>query len=795
MKKYTKYVYFLLALVFSLSILKCIAFFVPDINSLGKDPEIVSVEPDYLIPGERAKIKGKNFFELPKNANKLFINNYPVRIISSTNNTIEFIVPRLPLGNARLKFFTSYLGYKSPVIFYPQDKEKLLITFHAPFIQSVDSLLAKPKMPIFVYGQFNQKNDLFFKVGTQDVKGDLISKDACKLTLPEIIPRGPFKIKAFYRKHLSRKNLDIDSAISNHLLLYNDELGNPYLVKIQIPEKIINSFKDEYRYSVILYFKSGESADVTDYSEITSLDESVIDLNKANRTVKPIKNGIGKIKAKFIWSPKNLEFIDIQELSVQMPLKPDFSNVIIDEVFPFASGLIPATDANMDGFARTNEDEFIELKNLTNKTIDLSNCKFYISENKKPSFEFSSDVTIDPVGRLVIFGKDANDGKLNLLNSGTTIEFVCDEKTVDYIAYPPGKNGDHSWQRKNDLSGFEIHPVTLFSPGQAPPKVGLPVMQSSSSSGNIAQLPVLAIDSNNDIVPLQAKEISVIPAQLLFSEQVPQQLYVTVEFENGDKKDITLEASYKATGGGNLIKIESGGLISPLANGIATIEISYQDKTIELTANINLLSKVQAKQLIINETLAAPTVDVNKDGVFKSDQDEFIEIVNVSGSILDISNLLISDNVKVRHTIPQGTVLQNFEPIVIFGGGTLTNFSQTIKSQIASTGSLGINNTGFEQLTISTSDGRIIDQISFDNNNLLGASLNRLPDLSFNNLVTHDKFLKSIGKYSPGTRIDGTPFSSPPQEGSDLLKGSSSSSSSSSSGSSSLSTSSSSSGG
>ena len=59
-------------------------------------------------------------------------------------------------------------------------------------------------------------------------------------------------------------------------------------------------------------------------------------------------------------------------------------------------------------------------------------------------------------------------------------------------------------------------------------------------------------------------------------------------------------------------------------------------------------------------------MDVNKDGIFKSEQDEFIEIVNISGIALDISNLLISDNTKVRHTVPFGTVLQNLEPIVHF---------------------------------------------------------------------------------------------------------------------------------
>ena len=110
----------LLILYLSFTFTKCIAYIIPDLDSIGKDPVILSVQPGYLVPGEIVKIKGSNFFEYPRNANKLWINNYPARIITANKDTIEFIVPTIPFGKAKFRFYTSYLGYKSKEIIFSQ---------------------------------------------------------------------------------------------------------------------------------------------------------------------------------------------------------------------------------------------------------------------------------------------------------------------------------------------------------------------------------------------------------------------------------------------------------------------------------------------------------------------------------------------------------------------------------------------------------------------------------------------------------------------------------------------------
>ncbi|BCX50394.1 endonuclease I [Haloferula helveola] len=77
--------------------------------------------------------------------------------------------------------------------------------------------------------------------------------------------------------------------------------------------------------------------------------------------------------------------------------------------------------------------------------------------------------------------------------------------------------------------------------------------------------------------------------------------------------------------------------------------------------------------LAINEVYNAidgNMYDANGDGTADTD-DEFIEIVNLSGGALDISGVTISDSSFERHVFPQGTVLGPNCSIVVFAGGDI----------------------------------------------------------------------------------------------------------------------------
>ncbi|MEJ2128889.1 MAG: lamin tail domain-containing protein [Woeseiaceae bacterium] len=81
--------------------------------------------------------------------------------------------------------------------------------------------------------------------------------------------------------------------------------------------------------------------------------------------------------------------------------------------------------------------------------------------------------------------------------------------------------------------------------------------------------------------------------------------------------------------------------------------------------------------LIVNELQADPDAslgDANGDGVTNTSQDEFVEIVNISGAAIDISGWTLSDAVAVRHTFAAGSVIGAQCSMVVFGGGTHGQF-------------------------------------------------------------------------------------------------------------------------
>jgi hypothetical protein len=173
--------------------------------------------------------------------------------------------------------------------------------------------------------------------------------------------------------------------------------------------------------------------------------------------------------------------------------------------------------------------------------------------------------------------------------------------------------------------------------------------------------------------------------------------------------------------------------------------------------------------LLMNEFMASVPAgmagDANCDGTRNSD-DEFIEIVNITADILDLTGVTIADSVTVRHTFSPGTSLDPGKVFVVFGGGTPScTWASDVQVAVASGGSLGLNDGGD---TITIADSSAVTLIA---HTYTGAANNQSytlnPDLNdtdpsptgvggFVNHSTADTIDGSL--FSPGTRIDGTAF-------------------------------------
>lgn len=172
--------------------------------------------------------------------------------------------------------------------------------------------------------------------------------------------------------------------------------------------------------------------------------------------------------------------------------------------------------------------------------------------------------------------------------------------------------------------------------------------------------------------------------------------------------------------------------------------------------------------IIINELLPdGDAGDTNADGTINFIQDEFIELVNVTGGSIDISgySLWESDLGTARHVFPSGTILNSYEPIVIFGGG-VPNLPG-IQTQTASNADPGIAfglglSDATDRVILRDSSNNIVFDIEYDStvDAITDQSLTRSPDLT-GSYVGHSSAQGSLSSFSPGTFINGAPISAP----------------------------------
>ena len=172
--------------------------------------------------------------------------------------------------------------------------------------------------------------------------------------------------------------------------------------------------------------------------------------------------------------------------------------------------------------------------------------------------------------------------------------------------------------------------------------------------------------------------------------------------------------------------------------------------------------------LIINEVLYDPPSgiegDANGDGTREAQEDEFIEFVNLGGT-LDLSGYTVHDNAQERHVFPQGTIIPSGGVLVLFGGGNPTGTFGNAIVQTASAGILNMNNAG-DFVTVYNSNGEVV--LTFDIEPLSNnpdESYTRYPDLNLEPgddgilFYQHAGIGEALGAFfSPGTKIDGTNF-------------------------------------
>ncbi|MCH7225194.1 lamin tail domain-containing protein [Haloferula sp. A504] len=189
--------------------------------------------------------------------------------------------------------------------------------------------------------------------------------------------------------------------------------------------------------------------------------------------------------------------------------------------------------------------------------------------------------------------------------------------------------------------------------------------------------------------------------------------------------------------------------------------VGFFDGTADLTVNDDFADNAD---LIINEIYPNNfDLDLNGDGIANG-ADEFIELVNTSGSPLDISGWTISDESSLRHTFAPGTILGTDCAILVFDElpPTTTGIDGT-QAVAASTGSLSLNPA--DTLTIQDNTAAVVMTCSYDSPFAPTAldSVNLESDATPGPYTDHSFVVGSGGaQLSPGTKVDGSAFCTQP---------------------------------
>jgi len=188
-----------------------------------------------------------------------------------------------------------------------------------------------------------------------------------------------------------------------------------------------------------------------------------------------------------------------------------------------------------------------------------------------------------------------------------------------------------------------------------------------------------------------------------------------------------------------------GWLVAPFVTTIGRVRVSDSASATVVDFNDAPFSVTmvppQPGQVMINEILA------NEPG--SNTAAEFIELVNVGGSGVDLSGWSVADSAMVRHTFVAGTTLEAGGTLVVFGA--LSAAPAGITAVGASTGTLGLSNSGD---TVKLIDAANSSVDSFIYASALaskdGVSMNRSPDQAVGaGFVLHTTLSTAFS--SPGT--------------------------------------------
>ena len=165
-------------------------------------------------------------------------------------------------------------------------------------------------------------------------------------------------------------------------------------------------------------------------------------------------------------------------------------------------------------------------------------------------------------------------------------------------------------------------------------------------------------------------------------------------------------------------------------------------------------------QVIINEFYADVALgiigDANGDGFRDAKEDEFVELVNPTDTVIDLKDYSIWIAGQLRHQFEVSTFLSPLSAIVIFGGGIPSGTFGNSLVTTATSGALGLGNGGVK-VELKDAKNIIIEEFAYPSENA-HISWTRYPDI-VGGFISHNQIPDTYGSaFSPGTMLNSFPF-------------------------------------
>ncbi len=488
-------------------------------------------------------------------------------------------------------------------------------------------------------------------------------------------------------------------------------------------------------------------------------------------------------------------------VKVEKDLKLALNEMLADPASDDSNTDIVEGDANGDGVREPQDDEFVELVNITTAPLDLTG--WMVGDDEKVAWRFPDGYVLQPYEFLTIFG-GGDVSNVPGYNSDPLQTRVF--STADSVGNGLANSGDYfvilSPDGNHDMyfaygSKYGAGAPTASFLSDVTWEFEFETQTAANNNNSITRYPDLNFDVEDPWVEHNTVSDADFSPNATYDGST--ELAFTISVNIVGNGNVTVDPAQESYSYGDIVTLTA----TPDDKYVFTGWSGFEETTtnpysISISGNVNLTAEfvnqfAVTPTLIVNEYLADPASDpvngdANGDGVREAAQDEFVELLNIGEEAIDMTGWQAGDDEDISFTFPDGYVISPGEFCVIFGGGDVSNVpgynADPLQTKVFISDSVGVGNglaNGGDFFILKSPDGSYDLYLGYGSKyNAGGPTADIVADIDFeirietsaassnDNSVTRnpdgdisigDPFVEHVSiseaNFSPGTTIDG----------------------------------------